>query len=213
MLRTSSRPDPAPRVLRSIRWVALALVALGLPGLASAASVTFDVLDPSGYGATVTIGDGTAPGTIDIDIDSVGPLGADPIGDILAIHLVGDLPAPDLDASGADVEEVSSFPGDPNLLVNIGVGSLFQLNGITSTSVLLSSATQMLSAAALEGLTLQIWLGFDGTLPDAPGFAFDDELNALKPSAVIPVIPEPGTATMMMLGLMGLAASARRVKD
>lgn len=211
MLRTPPELDPTPRALRAIRWLVLGLAALGLP--AGASALTFDVLDASGFGASVTLEDGEVPGTLDVDIESVAPLGQDLIGDILAIYIVGDAPGlgAGAAASGEDVEEVSSLAGDPNVLVNIGPSSLFELNGITSTSFVLSHATDAVSLAALAGATLQVWLGFDGTDPNAPGFAFNDEVNVVKPGAPIPVIPEPGTAAMMMLGLMGLAASARRM--
>ena len=200
--------------MRALRWIALAAIAIGLPGLASAASVTFDVLDPSGFGAIVTLEDGEVPGTVNIDIESVGPLEAGGlVGDILAIYLVGDEPplGGGLTATGEDVEEVSSLPGGPNLLVNIGPSSIFSLNDIHQTSLVLAS--EILSVAALEGASLQVWLGFDSANIYAPdGIPFNDDLIVIKPEAKIPVIPEPGTAAMMLLGLMGLAASARRME-
>jgi len=214
MLRSHAGFRTGPRPMRARHWLAIALLALGLPGLASAATISFDVLDPSGFGATVTLEDGEVPGTLNIDIDSIGPLEGDLVGDILAIYLQGDAPlvGPGLDASGADVEETSSFPGDPNFLVNIGPSSVFELNGITITSLLLSHATETVSVEALAGASIQVWLGFSSQNPYVPlGIAFDDDLIVIKPEATIPMIPEPGTAAMTMLGLMGLAASARRM--
>ena len=215
MLRSGAGSDPAPRLSRARRWLTIALLALGLPSLASAATITFNMLDPSGFGATVTLEDGEVPGTLNIDIDSVGPVAGDLVGDILAIYLTGNAPlvGPGLDASGADVEETSSFPGDPNFLVNIGPSSVMALNDITNTSLLLSHATEAVSVEALAGASIQVWLGFDSQTPGVPlGIAFNESLTVIKPQqATIAMIPEPRTAAMMMMGLMGLAASARRL--
>lgn len=214
MLRSGADCDPAPRLSRARRWLAMALLASGLPGLASAATVTFDLLDPSGFGATVTLEDGEVPGTLNIGIDSVGPVEGGLVGDILAIYLSGDAPlvGPGLDASGADVEETGSLPGDPNFLVNIGPSSVMLLNDITNTSLLLSHATEIVSVEALAGASIQVWLGFDSQMPGAPlGIAFNESLTVIKPQATISTIPEPGPAAMMMLGLIGLAASTRRL--
>ena len=214
MLRSGADCDPAPRLSRARRWLAIALLATGLPGLASAATITFDLLDPSGFGATVTLEDGEVPGTLNIDIDSVGPVEGGLVGDILAIYLTGDAPlvGPGLDASGADVEETGAFPGEPNFLVNIGPSSVMLLNDITNTSLLLSHATEIVSVEALAGASIQVWLGFDSQMPGAPlGIAFNESLTVIKPQATISMIPEPGTAAMMMLGLIGLAARTRRL--
>ena len=114
MLRSSEgRTHPAPRFLHAIQGAAIGLLALAIPGLAQAASVTFDVLDPSGYGATVTLEDGEAPGTLNIDIESFGPLATDPVGDILGVMIQGEAEAIfGLQASGADVDGVDLQPGD-----------------------------------------------------------------------------------------------------
>lgn len=134
--------------------------------------------------------------------------------DILAIYLTGDVPlvGPGLDASGADVGETGSLPGDPDFLVNIGPSSVMVLNDITNTSLLLSHATEIMSVEARAGASIQVWLGFDGQMPGDPvGIAFNESLTVIKPQATIPMIPEPRTAAMMVLDLIGLAASTRRL--
>lgn len=211
------RSRPSPRYLRPLRWAALAAFALCLPGLASAASVTFDVLAPSGFGATVTLADGEVPGTLNIDIESVGPAGdGSDIGDILAIYLFGSAPAlDDIDASGADVDVVttSAGPGYDDILVDIGAGGLWALNGIGTTSFVYTNTAGDLSVEALGGANLGVWIGFDSSreIPD-PDFEIDGSLKVIKPTGEIPVVPEPGTSALMLLGLIGLAATSRRLE-
>lgn len=216
MLRSSEgRTRPTPRFLHSIRWAAIGLLVLAIPGLAQAASVTFDVLDPSGYGATVTLEDGAAPGTLNIDIESFGPLATDPVGDILGVMIQGEAEAIfGLQASGADVDDVDTFPGfAPNFLVDVGAGGLWTLNGIGSTNYVYTDPTETLSVAGLAGTSLSVYIGLDrdqGGEGTVPGIEFPDGVNVIK--AEIPAIPEPGTATLMMLGLIGLAVSSNRLK-
>ncbi len=211
------RSVPAPRFLRTIRWTALAVFALCLPGLASAASVTFDLLDPSGFGATVTLEDGEVPGTLNIDVESFDDGGALPgPGDILGVYLFG--PAPvldDIDASGADIDEITTFAGNgyDDILVDIGAGGLWTLNGIGSTSFVYTNTAGDLSVEALAGSNLGVWMGFDTTQRVAtPGIPFAGNLTVIKPTGEIPVIPEPGTSALMLLGLIGLAATSRRLE-
>lgn len=212
------RSRPAPSYLRPLRWAALAVFALCLPGLASAASVTFDVLDPSGFGATVTLADGEVAGTLNIDIESVGPAGdGSDIGDILGIYLFGSSPVlDDIDASGADVDQVTTSSGDgfDDILADIGAGGLWALNGIGATSFVYTNATGDLSVAALEGTSLGVWLGFDSDRDDIqnPDFEVEGSLKVIKPTGKIPVVPEPGTSALMLLGLIGLAATSRRLE-
>lgn len=211
------RSRPSPRCQRPLRWAALAFFALCLPGLASAASVTFDVLAPAGFGATVTLTDGSAPGTLNIDVESVGPAGdGSDLGDILGIYLFGSAPVlDDIDASGADVDAITTFSGDrfDDILVDIGPRKLWDLNGIGSTSVVYTNATGDLSVAALEGTSLSVWLGFDASqdIPD-PDFEIPGSMKVIKPTGQIPVVPEPGTAALMLLGLIGLATTSRRLE-
>ena len=219
MLRSSfGRSGPAPRALRAIRWTALAILALCLPGLASAASVTFDVLDPSGYGATVTLEDGEVPGTLNIEIEQIAPdFGIELVGNILGVYLLGGGDDPllaDLDASGADVDGVSAFTGPDYIdhLVDLGAGGIWALNDIVSTSFIYTHPTEAVSVAALAGTQLSVWIGFDSTnRVQTPGSRpTHGNLTVIKPIAEIPAIPEPGTAALMLLGLMGLSASSRR---
>ena len=218
MLRSSEeRTRPTPRFLHAIRGAAVGLLTLAIPGLAQAASVTFDVLDPSGYGATVTLEDGEAPGTLNIDIESFGPLATDPVGDILGIMIEGESEAIfGLQASGADVDGVDTFPGfAPNFLVDVGVGGLWDLNGIGSTNYVYTDPTETLSVTELAGASLSVYIGFDrdqGGEVKVPGIEFPDDVNVIKPIEEIPAIPEPGTAALMMLGLIGLSASAHRLE-
>jgi len=211
------RSRPSPCYLRPLRWAALAFFALCLPGLASAASVTFDVLAPSGFGATVTLADGEVPGTLNIDIESIGPAGdGSDIGDILGIYLFGSAPVlDDIDASGADVDAITTSSGDgfDDILADIGPGGLWALNGIGSTSLVYTNTTGDLSVAALEGTSLGVWLGFDASrdIPD-PDFEVPGSPKVIKPTGKIPVVPEPGTSALMLLGLIGLAATSRRLE-
>ena len=118
--------------------------------------------------------------------------------------------------SGADVAEVSSLTGStPNRLVNIGAGSVFQLNGITSTSFLYTHPSEDVSLEALVGASLSVWIGFDTTSQrrGVPGIPVFEDLNVIKPEVKIPAIPEPGTAALMMMGLIGLAMSARHLGE
>lgn len=211
------RRRPAPRFLHTIRWAALAVVAVCLPGLASAASVTFDVLDPSGFGATVTLEDGEVPGTLNIDIESFAPdASLLETGDLLAVYLFGSAPIlDDIDASGADIDEITTFAGDDydDILVDLGAGGLWTLNGLSSTSFVYTSPTGDVSLEALAGSSLGVWIGFDTTQRiDTPGFKFPGNLSVIKPTGEIPVIPEPGTSALMLIGLIGLAATSRRLE-
>ncbi|MEM9175524.1 MAG: PEP-CTERM sorting domain-containing protein [Myxococcota bacterium] len=212
MLRSSFGPtSPSLRIKRAIRGTALAVLAVCLPGLASAASVTFDVLDPSGFGATVTLADGEVPGTVNIDITNFGPDEGDLTGDILGIYLLGeDALLAGLDASGEDVDGVTAFTGTDFVdhIVDIGAGGIWTLNGIQSTSFVYSSTTDVVSVEALVGSQLAVWIGFDATQGPVPGSTpSTPDISVIKPIAVI---PEPGTAALMLLGLMGLAATSRR---
>jgi len=217
LLSSIGRSRPSHRYLRPLHWAALAIFALCLPGLASAASVTFDVLAPSGFGATVTLTDAEVPGTLSIDIESVGPAGdGSDIGDILGIYLFGSAPVlDDIDASGADVDAITTNSGDgfDAILADIGPSRLWGLNGIGSTSVVYTNTTGDLSVAALEGTSLGVWLGFDASrdIPD-PSFEIPGNLKVIKQTGKIPVVPEPGTSALMLLGLIGLATTSRRLE-
>lgn len=209
-----------PSMARSLRSLAIATVIALAPAAASAATMSLSLLDPdgSGFGANILLDDGATPGSLTIELESTSPLAAPgPIGDLLSfvVEYDSDVLSPDLDATGADVEETSILPGGPdNLLVNLGAGSLFTLNGISSTQVVLSHPTETVDLAALEGATLTVVLGFDAALAGAPGFSFDDRVNAIKVrGTILPIIPEPSTALLMMMGLSGLAVAGgkRRV--
>lgn len=209
-----------PLFSRRLSWVALSLIlALAPASMSAAATMSLSLLDPdgSGFGANIILDDGAVPGSVTVALESTSPLAAPQgLGDLLYLFVEyeGTDVAGALDASGADVDETSSitFPGQgPNLLVNIGEGSLFTLNGITSTSLTLDDDAADLTLASLVGAQLLVAIGFDGTIDGAPGEAFTDDINFIKVSGkVLPVVPEPSTALLMLLGLSGLTMASRK---
>lgn len=239
MIRFSTgRTRPSTRRLRTAVWSALMTLSIAIPGVASAladrdhvfdidpitGAATMTVEDPSGYGAFVSFLSGEVPGTLDIQIESFGPSEGGLVGDILGIQLASDDAFVfDLDASGPDVDRVFDFRDvqksgpapepKPIRVIDFGPGGTFALNGLSETNFTLSDPTGSVSLLALGGVSLSVFLGFDGVdNPDVPGIPFPGDVLVLKPKAKIPVIPEPGTSALMLLGLIGLAATSRRLE-
>ena len=225
MLRFTSGSHPAPQNSRSLRTALIAFATVALlaiaPSLAAAATYAADLLDPSGsgYGASILIDDASDPGNLTITIDSL-PVGSG--GDIMAFSIKYDVPAyhPEMIVSGSDVGSFRTWfsgasreePCPCNVLGNFGGSDLFELTGLTSTSFTIGHPTEDVSLAALAGAQFQIFIGFPADQLDAPGKLIKG-VRALKLDGEIPAIPEPSTAALMLIGLMGLAGGTRRLEQ
>ena len=201
----------------------LLFVVAGLPGLSHALSATLELVDPggSGFGATVVLDDEGSAGDFSISIESTGP--AADVADLLAFFVVYDSPPlpDDLEAVGDDVSfsvnnVLERF--DPaecdcaTVLADLGALPIFSLSGVTSTEATLTHPTEALTTLqVLDGALVSVFLGFDLDDADAPGIRVDD-VKVLKLEGTLTVIPEPSTALLMMLGLIGLSFGARRVQ-
>jgi len=225
MLRWSSGPNPAHQNFRSLRTALIAFATVAVlaiaPSLADAATYEADLLDPdgSGYGASVLIDDASDPENLTISIDSL-PEGAG--GDIMAFSITYDVAAyhPAMTVSGSDVGSFRTWfsgasreePCPCNVLSNFGGSDLFELTGLTSTSFSIAHPTEELTLEALAGATVRIFIGFSLDQLDAPGKVIKG-VRALKLDGEIQPIPEPSTAALMLLGLMGLAGGSRRLEQ
>lgn len=102
-----------------------------------------------------------------------------------------------------NVSQAASSPGDGTN--DVGVNGL-QTNGSDVHFQVQWTVTS--SAVTAQSVTLNFGndLGFNNVAVNANG----DEVTFNNDSVTISVIPEPGTALLMGLGLMGLAAGRRR---
>lgn len=229
-----SRPSPPARSPRSrsaesasffrpTAWPRLALVAmaallvLGLPSLASAASSTQSFLDTDGFGAQLTIDDTSVAGSLTLSFDILSPLGAPgPVGELLSFNLdFDDNGLFPVDASGSDVfagilESVNKpESGDPCpciLRVDLGGEGDFSPTGLQSATAVISSSERDLVLGDLAGTSIRLALLRYG--PDGPDEHGQSEFVKLTANTVI---PEPTTALLMLLGLTGLSLGSHRI--
>ena len=187
-----------------------------------AASSTLSLTDPggSGYGATVTFDDGVDLGNLSISLDAV-PLGSGT--GLLAFSMKYDVNAyytyPRIQAAGTDVAGTRNWfngtIGDYcpcNILANLGGSPIFEQTGIRGTNFVIDHPTESITLDAIAGATFSIFLGFSPEDLSAPGKLIDG-VKVLKLNGQIPVIPEPSTAALMLIGLMGLACSSSRFSE
>lgn len=232
---TELRATNRRRALTRLLPITAALLTLVATSVAAAATASLSLRDAEGFGLGVDLflTDGPEAGEVSITLDSVGPEKLVP--DLLAIRLEHDVSAlsPGLDVVGEDVSFVfgQPQPGDAdtdcpcNVLAKLGGRTLFELTGITSTTVALTHPSEVVSLTDFEGAEILVYLALDGALfdddeldgigggdhdeDDLPGFELGD-LRVIKLKGTITVIPEPSTALLMALGLMGLAAKRER---
>ena len=218
MLPSRTGSNPAPPLSAILRWAFVALVAMVLPSTALAASSTLTLTDPggSGFGATISFDDGLDPGNLSIEIDAL-PTGLG--GDLLAFSMRYDVNDyyPDLEAIGSDIGATrawfSGTVGDRcpcNILANFGGPDLFEATGLAGTQLALVHPTETIVLDTLAGSTFRIFLGFDANDVDAPGKLING-VKVLKLEGEITVVPEPSTAALMLLGLMGLSGNSNRL--
>jgi len=231
MLRSNSELRPAPRFLGAFsgalsRAFVAVIFALTLPGLASATSTTIELTDPggSGLGATLTIDDMLDPGNLSVTLALTSEAGA--TGDVRGFmqEFLNDGLFPDLGATGEDVYSTAFYPidgGDKSgddpcrcrLNVDLGDKGLLNPTGLQTTSFVISHPSIPLSLAGIEGETFYIAIGHDEISPILPldGGKTNTPPSYIKLKGKIPVIPEPSTAVLMLLGLSGLSATSRRL--
>lgn len=215
MLRFISGLNQAPTYLRAMA-AAFVLASFVLPSAALAASTSFDLVDPlgSGYGVTISLDDSIEQGTISISLESSGA--ALPTGELGGINFQYDdeLLFSGMQALGTDIAEIyarNSSPKDTptncpcNIKVDFGTVGFFELTGITETDFALVNDQRPITLADFAGSTVTAYLAI-------PEFATKGTSNSngvasmslLKIEGEIPVIPEPTTGALMLLGLLGL---------
>ena len=160
------------------------------------ASETFDLVAPLDMGAAIAdtsfllAENGVGPTAFDSPMDPA-------IGVAMALYgnLAGGPPTPlgSTSVSAADDATILSIALDP-----AGVGFL---NSFLGGIVVIGGSVP----TAVGTGTPQQPFGF--TAPDIPGG------DPLTPSLVLTLVPEPGTATLIALGLMALAGGGRRKRD
>ena len=208
MLRTSSRTRSWPRALRACL---VAMLALSIPGAAQALSTTLDLVGPD-VSVTATFDDGIEPGSVVLTLDlepSIGIPGV-PLPSLTGFFLViDDNDFPPIISTGTDVFESGYFASSkgPNgcpcfSITELGNDGILDPTGISSTTIQLSQASASLDLVGLGGVTFFVALH----VPDAPGGR-----TLVKLRGTIPVVPEPTTAVMMLLGLIGLAGGSQRL--
>lgn len=200
------------RLIKPVLVTALSaiLFALMLPGVASATSTTLDLTDAggSGLGATLTIDDMLEPGSLSVTLSSTGAT-SDVRWFVLGFS-DENLP-PLVVANGQDVFSSTFYslvrkgedaPCPCRLSVDLGGVGPFEPTGLQTTSFVISHPTVSLSLAGIEDETFYVVIGRDW---------MNDSSSFIKFTGKIPVIPEPSTSVLMLLGLAGLSLSSQRL--
>ena len=221
MLRFISGLNPAPTYLRALA-AAFMLASFVLPNAALAASTSFDLIDPlgSGYGVTISLDDSIEQGKISISLESSGA--ALPTGELAGINFqyFDELLFSGLQALGTDVAEIYTSNASPkntpadcpcNLKVDFGTVGFFEMTGITETDFALVNDQRPITLADFAGSTVTAYLA----IPEfaAKGTSNSEDVanvSLLKLEGEIPIIPEPTTGALMLLGLLGLASVSQK---
>ena len=220
MMRSLSGLNPAPHFLRAIT-AAFILVGFVLPSAALAASTSLNLTDPlgSGYGVTISLDDAIVPGSLSISLESSGD--ALPIGELAGINFrYFDGPLFNgLEAIGPDVAQTvmsnvrvegTTVFCPCNLEVDFGTVGLFELTGITETDFDLVNTERPISLADFGGSLVSVYLAVPGVgVPSNPKDV--DNVRFIKLEGEIPIIPEPTTGALMLLGLLGLASVPKKM--
>ena len=217
MLRFISGLNPAPRYFRAMA-AAFMMASFVLPSAALAASASFDIVDPlgSGSGATISLDDSIVPGTLSISLESSGS--EIPIGELAGINFRYDDGTlfTGLQGVGLDIARtVTSNVRDENttifcacnLEIDFGAVGLFEMTGITATDFDLVNNQRDITLADFAGSTVTVYLAYSGSASSGTSESKDvQNVRFLKLEGEIPVIPEPTTSALMLLGLLGLAS-------
>ena len=214
MLRFISGLNPAPRYLHAIA-AAFMLASFVLPSAALAASTSFDLIDPlgSGYGVTISLDDSIVPGTLSISLESSGT--AVPIGELAGINFrYYDGPLFNgLQGVGSDIAQTvtSNVRAENttifcpcNLEIDFGTVGLFEMTGITETDFDLVNDLRPITLADFAGSAVTVYLAYPGFSPN--DLKDVENVRFIKLEGEIAIIPEPTTAALMILGLLGLAS-------
>ena len=209
MLRTSSRTCSRPRALRACL---VTLLVLAIPGASQALSSTFNLSNPiAGVAATATFDDGLVPGSVVLTLSLLPDTAAAGVSLTGFFLVIDDDDFPPIISAGTDVFEsgyfgssVGSNPCPCFSITELGNNGLHDPTGITATTLSFSHASTTLNLVDLGGSDFLIALH----VPNDSG-----KTSLVKLRGTLPVVPEPTTAAMMLLGLMGLAGGSQRLAN
>ncbi len=221
MLRFISGLNPAPTYLRAMAATFM-LASFVLPSAALAASTSFDLIDPlgSGYAVTISLDDSIEQGKISISLESSGA--ALPTGELAGINFQysDELLFSGLQALGTDIAEIYTSNASPkntpadcpcNLKVDFGTVGFFEMTGITETDFALVNDQRPITLADFAGSTVTAYLAIPEFATKGTSNSNDvANVSLLKIEGEIPIIPEPTTGALMLLGLLGLASASQK---